>query len=276
MPSVGSELSSTQLVRLVRTRPRPSLLAVEPGDRAVPGQFRPRIVGGHLGRGPATGDLDGGDAGARGHQVPRHADARRVPREAAGPRIARRAVAAAVPTYRVAPLPSWSLFERRTVTLADPSLRNSTSAQVSAAASERRSMASRMTEMSATSTRPRRRAVRAPSVRPPGPVRRRWAVARIASSALAVRAAACLGVRPSCAARRVSPRITRRTLRRARRNAFVPDRRLTVSSRSLRAETRQSGVQAPNPATVRAMKHLDEGRGQRCDSAEELFRDLDI
>ena len=63
---------------------------------------------------------------------------------------------------------------------------------------------------------------------------------------------------------------------RARRNAFVPDRRLTVSSRSLRAETRQSGVQAPNPATVRAMKHLDEGRGQRCDSAEELFRDLDI
>ena len=51
---------------------------------------------------------------------------------------------------------------------------------------------------------------------------------------------------------------------------------MTVSSRSLRAETRSSGVQAPNPATVRAMKELDEGRGQGFDSAEELFRDLDI
>ena len=49
-----------------------------------------------------------------------------------------------------------------------------------------------------------------------------------------------------------------------------------MSSRSLRAETRPSGVEAPNPATVRAMKELDEGRGQRFDSAEELFRDLDI
>ena len=57
---------------------------------------------------------------------------------------------------------------------------------------------------------------------------------------------------------------------------FAPDRPLTVSSRSLRAETRPSGVEAPNPATVRAMKELDEGRGQRFDSAEELFRDLDI
>ena len=57
---------------------------------------------------------------------------------------------------------------------------------------------------------------------------------------------------------------------------FAADRSLTVSSRSLRAETRPSGVQAPNPATVRAMKELDEGRGQRFDRAEELFRDLEI
>ena len=49
-----------------------------------------------------------------------------------------------------------------------------------------------------------------------------------------------------------------------------------MSSRSLRAETRSSGVEAPNLATVRAMKELDDGRGQRFDSAEEPFRDLDI
>ena len=35
-------------------------------------------------------------------------------------------------------------------------------------------------------------------------------------------------------------------------------------------------VQVPNSTTVRAMKELDDGRGQRFDSAEELFRDLDI
>ncbi len=35
-------------------------------------------------------------------------------------------------------------------------------------------------------------------------------------------------------------------------------------------------IQVPNPATVKAMKELDEGKGQRFDSAEELFRDLDI
>ena len=35
-------------------------------------------------------------------------------------------------------------------------------------------------------------------------------------------------------------------------------------------------VQVPNPVTLKAMKELDEGKGQRFDSAEELFRDLDI
>ena len=35
-------------------------------------------------------------------------------------------------------------------------------------------------------------------------------------------------------------------------------------------------VQVPNPTTVRAMKELDDGKGQRLDSAEELFRDLDM
>ncbi|MDE2677230.1 MAG: type II toxin-antitoxin system RelB/DinJ family antitoxin [Gemmatimonadota bacterium] len=33
-------------------------------------------------------------------------------------------------------------------------------------------------------------------------------------------------------------------------------------------------VQVPNPTTVSAMKELDDGKGQRFDSAEELFRDL--
>ncbi len=35
-------------------------------------------------------------------------------------------------------------------------------------------------------------------------------------------------------------------------------------------------VQAPRPATVKAMRELDAGKGQRFGSAEELFRDLDI
>lgn len=35
-------------------------------------------------------------------------------------------------------------------------------------------------------------------------------------------------------------------------------------------------VQVPNPVTIRAMKELEDGKGKRFDSAEELFRDLDI
>ena len=35
-------------------------------------------------------------------------------------------------------------------------------------------------------------------------------------------------------------------------------------------------VQIPNPDTLKAMKELDNGKGQRFGSAEELFRDLDI
>ena len=35
-------------------------------------------------------------------------------------------------------------------------------------------------------------------------------------------------------------------------------------------------VQVPNAATVEAMEELEAGGGQRFDSAEELFRDLDI
>jgi DNA-damage-inducible protein J len=35
-------------------------------------------------------------------------------------------------------------------------------------------------------------------------------------------------------------------------------------------------VQAPNATTVQAMKELDEGKGKRFDSAEELFQDLEI
>ncbi len=35
-------------------------------------------------------------------------------------------------------------------------------------------------------------------------------------------------------------------------------------------------VQVPNLATVKAMKELDEGKGQRFGSSKELFRDLDI
>ncbi len=33
-------------------------------------------------------------------------------------------------------------------------------------------------------------------------------------------------------------------------------------------------VKVPNAATVEAMKELEEGKGKRFDSAEELFRDL--
>ena len=35
-------------------------------------------------------------------------------------------------------------------------------------------------------------------------------------------------------------------------------------------------VQVPNAATLGAMKELDEGSGERFDTAEELFRDLGI
>lgn len=35
-------------------------------------------------------------------------------------------------------------------------------------------------------------------------------------------------------------------------------------------------IQVPNAATAKAMKELDDGKGQRFDSAKELFRDLDI
>ena len=35
-------------------------------------------------------------------------------------------------------------------------------------------------------------------------------------------------------------------------------------------------VKVPNPTTVKAIEELDDGMGQRFDSAEELFRDLDI
>ena len=35
-------------------------------------------------------------------------------------------------------------------------------------------------------------------------------------------------------------------------------------------------VRVPNAATIEAMRELDDGRGQRCDTAEELFRDLEI
>ncbi len=35
-------------------------------------------------------------------------------------------------------------------------------------------------------------------------------------------------------------------------------------------------VRAPNPATRKAMKDLDEGKGKRFDSAEALFEDLGV
>ncbi len=35
-------------------------------------------------------------------------------------------------------------------------------------------------------------------------------------------------------------------------------------------------IQVPRPATIKAMKELEEGKGQRLDSAEDLYRDLDI
>ena len=35
-------------------------------------------------------------------------------------------------------------------------------------------------------------------------------------------------------------------------------------------------VHVPNSTTVRAMRELDDGKGQRSNNAEELFRNLDI
>lgn len=38
----------------------------------------------------------------------------------------------------------------------------------------------------------------------------------------------------------------------------------------------RGGSQESNPTTVEAMKELDDGKGRRFGTAEELFRDLDI
>ena len=35
-------------------------------------------------------------------------------------------------------------------------------------------------------------------------------------------------------------------------------------------------IQVPRPATIKSMKELEEGKGQRLDSAEDLYQDLDI
>lgn len=35
-------------------------------------------------------------------------------------------------------------------------------------------------------------------------------------------------------------------------------------------------IRVPRPATIKAMKELEEGKGQRFENAEDLFRDLDI
>lgn len=35
-------------------------------------------------------------------------------------------------------------------------------------------------------------------------------------------------------------------------------------------------VQAPNAATIKAMKELDDGKGRRFGNAEELFQDLGV
>ena len=35
-------------------------------------------------------------------------------------------------------------------------------------------------------------------------------------------------------------------------------------------------IQVPRPATIKAMQELEEGKGQRSENAEDLFRDLDI
>lgn len=37
-----------------------------------------------------------------------------------------------------------------------------------------------------------------------------------------------------------------------------------------------AAIQVPNPATVKAMKELEDGKGKRFESVEELFRDLDL
>ena len=38
----------------------------------------------------------------------------------------------------------------------------------------------------------------------------------------------------------------------------------------------QSSFRVPNSTTISAMKELDDAKGRRFDSAEELFRDLDM
>ena len=92
-----------------RRRRRPPGPAPRPDRLRVPGEAanQPRAA--------LSIQLDTADRNARRRPG--------TPGAAFGQQIARSAVAAALPTSRVAPLPSWSLFDRRTATVAGPSLR---------------------------------------------------------------------------------------------------------------------------------------------------------
>ena len=107
--------------------------------------------------------------------------------------MAARAATAAAPRYIVSPSPSSPAFDRRTVSRPVPSGLWSTSAHVIAAASDRRSMASRMTVARAMSTAPLTSTAHRSSVAPLRLTLGRLAVARMAASTPAVRAVACCG-----------------------------------------------------------------------------------
>ena len=53
-----------------------------------------------------------------------------------------------------------------------------------------------------------------------------------------------------------------------------------IAPREVRKEAKltevHEGPHEPNATTIEAMKELDDGKGQRVDTAEELFRDLEI
>jgi len=107
-----------------------------------------------------------------------------------------------------APSPSGSVLERRSNSRPLPSASQLMSGQVRSAASETRSMASRIRLIKAMSRSPRARAVSARSSAPPRPHRGRRAVERMAARPSAVSADACFCMLPT---RRVALRRVRLT-----------------------------------------------------------------
>ena len=206
---------------------------IQLGDNAASGELCPDIPGHRLRRLPAAHRLQLGHGGAGFRQVDGHAHATAVSAVAlaqtGGPRgAAMRSLMVAAfksntscspslpwgisgclgrifvqrlhgggdPGTAPHPSPLWSVLDQGMVNRPEPSGSVAMCFQRTSAASERRSRASRITEMRAMSTRPRRRALDGRSI-PRSVFRGMQAVSRIFSRSSAVRGRACFSRWPA-------------------------------------------------------------------------------